>query len=159
MLEGVAFFHVVFLPDVFSLPNGFLVIHIGKPYESVVRGSTFPVLRKTAIYPSEPPHPSSTWISTPVIITFDDKQHGFTLPATGFGAIGWSDFKAITLTTSPMLETLPFEQAVLLLDELQQKFKQVGWTPEPVEVNDWLKIETKEEKIDFRPNSSINWTV
>ncbi|MFP3562370.1 hypothetical protein SB861_68960, partial [Paraburkholderia sp. SIMBA_049] len=70
-----------------------------------------------------------------------------------------SDFKAITLTTSPMLETLPFEQAVLLLDELQQKFKQVGWTPEPVEVNAWLKIETKEEKIDFRPNSSINWTV
>lgn len=120
--------------------------HIGKSYDDTALDSTFPVKDTTAIYPSEPPHPSSTWISTPVIITFDDKQHGFTLPATKFGAIGWSDFKAITLTTSPMLETLPFEQAVLLLDELQQKFKQVGWIPEPVEGNDWLKIETKEEK-------------
>ena len=121
--------------------------HIGKSYDDVVRDSTFPVKDETAIYPSEQPHPSSTWISTPVIITFDDKQHGFTLPVTKFGAIGWSEFKAITLTTSPMLETLPFEQAVTLLDELQQKFKQVGWTPAPVGGNEWLNIESKEDKV------------
>jgi len=121
--------------------------HISKSYDDVARDSTFPVKDETAIYPSEPPHPSSTWITTPVIITFDDQQHGFTLPATKFGAIGWSEFKAITMSTSPMLETLPFEQAVKLLDELQKKFKQVGWTPEPVEGNDWLKIETKEDKV------------
>lgn len=131
----------------FQYPLDFLVVHIGKHYESVVQDSTFPVTWKTAVYPSDPPHPSSTWISSPVIITFDDEQHGFTLPVTKFGAIGWSDFKAITLSTSPMLETLPFEQAVNLLGELQQMFKKAGWSPEAVEGNDWLKTETQEDKV------------
>ncbi|PRB54554.1 hypothetical protein CQ009_02350 [Pseudomonas sp. MYb2] len=126
---------------------GILRVHIGKPYESVVQDSTFPVTWKTAVYPSDPPHPSSTWITSPVIITFDDEQHGFTLPVTKFGAIGWSDFKAITLSTSPMLETVPFEQAVNLLGELQQMFKKAGWSPEAVEGNDWLKTETQEDKV------------
>ncbi|RON21928.1 hypothetical protein BK660_10150 [Pseudomonas brassicacearum] len=120
--------------------------HIGKNYDDVVRDSTFPVERETAVYPSEPPHPSSTWISSPVIITFDDKQHGFTLPATKFGAIGWSEFKAITLSTSPMLETLPFEQAIELLGELQKTLKQAGWVPETAEGNDWLKTENQKDK-------------
>ncbi|WGK89460.1 hypothetical protein [Pseudomonas migulae] len=123
-----------------------LSFHIGKAYEDVVRDSTFPVISETAVYPSAPPHPSSTWISTPVIVTFDDKEHGFTLPVTKFGALGWSEFKAVTMTTSPMLETLPFEQTVELLAELQRTFKQAGWTPEPVEGNDWLKIGSEEEK-------------
>ncbi|MGF6126161.1 hypothetical protein QF019_001369 [Pseudomonas frederiksbergensis] len=121
--------------------------HIGKSFDNVVRDSTFPVKDETAIYPSDPPHPSSTWISTPVVINFDDKQHGFTLPATQFGAIGWSEFKAITLTTSPMMETVPFEQAVKLLDELQQMFKRAGWAPESAQGNDWLKTETEEDKV------------
>ncbi|RON38730.1 hypothetical protein BK666_28385 [Pseudomonas frederiksbergensis] len=124
-----------------------IAIHIGKSFDTVASDSTFPVKDETAIYPSDPPHPSSTWISTPVVITFDDKQHGFTLPATQFGAIGWSEFKAITLTTSPMMETVPFEQAVKLLDELQQMFKKAGWAPESVQGNDWLKIETDEDKV------------
>ena len=123
-----------------------LSFHIGKTYEDVVKDSTFPVKSETADYPSDPPHPSSTWISTPVIITFDDKEHGFTLPATKFGAIGWSEFKAVTMTTSPMLETLPFEQAVELLEGLQHKFRKAGWSPEPVDGNDWLKIESAEER-------------
>lgn len=119
---------------------------IGKTYDDVVRGSTFAVKDQTVIYPSDPPRPSSTWISTPVVITFDDKEHGFTLPPTKFGAIGWSDSKAITFSTSPMLETLPFDQAISLLGELQQTFKNAGWRPESVEGNDWLELETNEEK-------------
>ncbi|WP_223518921.1 hypothetical protein [Pseudomonas sp. GL-B-19] len=130
----------------FHYPMDFLVIHIGKPYESVVRDSTFPVLRKTAIYPSEPPHPSSTWISTPVIFTFDDKQHGFTLPATKFGAIGWSDFKAITLTTSPMLETLLFDQLIVVLDQLQNQLKNAGWILWSADRNPWVKTATEADK-------------
>ena len=120
--------------------------HIGKSYDDVVRDSTFPVWDETAIYPGNPPHPSSTWISKPVIIKFDDRQHGFTLPATKFGAIGWSGFKAITLSTSPMLETLPFGQAVELFQNLQNMFKQAGWSPEAVEGNNWLRTESAEDK-------------
>jgi hypothetical protein len=151
-LQRAAFFTLFICLTSFHHPVDFLNIHIGKSYREVAQDSTFPVYGNTAIYPGDPnhakdpPHPSSTWISHPVVIRFDDPDYGFTLPATTFGAISWSKFKAITLTTSPMLETLPFEQAVALLEKLQQKFNQLGWTPEPVEGNDWLKIETKEDK-------------
>lgn len=130
----------------FHHPVDVLVLHIGAPYGKVLRDSTFPVETKTVVYPSDPPHPSSTWISTPVTVTFDDKQHGFTLPPTKFGAIGWSDFKAVTLSTSPMLETLPFAEAAELLEDLQRTFKQRGWTPEPAEGNDWLRTESVKDK-------------
>ncbi|MHC8336798.1 hypothetical protein [Pseudomonas sp. HLT2-19-2] len=155
-MQRVLFFLVFICLTSFHHPFDFLNVYIGKPYREVARDSTFPVQGNTAIYPGDPnvakdpPHPSSTWISNPVVIQFDDPNYGFTLPATTFGAIGWSEFKAITLTTSPMLETLPFEQAVKLLDELQQKFKQVGWTPEPVEGNDWLQVETIEDRVRLK---------
>jgi hypothetical protein len=45
-----------------------------------------------------------------------------------------------------MLETLPFAQAVALLEDLQRTFKQRGWTPEAAEGNDWLKVESAEDK-------------
>lgn len=141
-----AFFMLFVCLTSFHYPIDFLAVHIGKPYESVVTDSTFPVLRKTAIYPSDPPHPSSTWVSSPVVIRFDDPKHGFTLPATLFGAVGFDDWKVSTLTTSPMLETLPFEQAIELLSELQKTFKQAGWVPETAEGNDWLKTETQKDK-------------
>jgi hypothetical protein len=76
-----------------------LALHIVKSYAELVKDSTLPVKRKTAVYPSEPPHPSSTWISEPVIIHFDDPDHGFTLPATKFGAIGFDEGKVSTMTT------------------------------------------------------------
>lgn len=112
-LQRAAFFILFICLTSVHYPVDFLNVSIGKPYREVVRDSTFPVEDDTAIDPGDPqdakdpPHLSSTWISNPVVIQFDDPDYGFTLPATTFGAIGWSEFKAITLTTSPMLETLP----------------------------------------------------
>lgn len=123
-----------------------LYAHVGKPYAAVVKDSTFPVERKTAVYPSEPPEVDSTWINSPVVITFDDPEHGFTLPKTIYGAVGYSKGKVDGITTSPMVETLPFDQTAKLLGELQSMFKNKGWTPEPVEGNDWIKVSNDEEK-------------
>lgn len=130
----------------FHYPMDFLTIHIGKPYESVVRESTFPVIRKTAIYPSEPPEVDSTWISSPVILKFDDPVHGFTLPATVFGAVGYQKERVTTISTSPMIETLPYGQTAKLLGDLQSMFRNAGWTPELAEGNDWIKVSSDEEK-------------
>lgn len=120
--------------------------HVGKPYAEVVKDSTFPIERKTAVYPSEPPEVDSTWISSPVVITFDDPDHGFTLPKTIYGAVSYSKEKVDGITTSPMVETLPFNQTAALLGELQAMFKKSGWTPEPAEGNDWIKVSSEEEK-------------
>ncbi|MBK5377711.1 hypothetical protein JFT81_24105 [Pseudomonas sp. TH43] len=123
-----------------------LVVHIGKPYAEVGKDSSFPVERKTAMYPSDPPKADSTWISSPVVITFDDPEHGFTLPKTIYGAVGYTKGKVDGITTSPMVETLPFDQTVKLLSELQAMFRDANWIPEPVEGNDWIKVQSDDEK-------------
>jgi hypothetical protein len=123
-----------------------LYAHVGKPYAEVVKDSTFPIERQTAVYPSEPPEVDSTWISSPVVITFDDPEYGFTLPKTIYGAVSYNKGKVDGITTSPMVETLPFAQTAKLLGELQSLFKKMGWTPESVEGNDWIKVSSEEEK-------------
>lgn len=120
--------------------------HIGKPYAEVVKDSSFPVERKTAIYPSDPPKVDSTWISSPVVITFDDPEHGFTLPKTIYGAVGYTKGKVDGITTSPMVESLPFDKTAALLAELQTMFRNANWTPEPVEGNDWIKVQSDDER-------------
>lgn len=130
----------------FNWKTEILSAHIGKPYNDTVEDSTFSVTSNTAFYPSKPPHPSSTWISKPVIIHFDDPEHGFTLPATKFGAIGFDEGKVSTMTTSPMLETLPFDQLIPLLNQLQGMLKDSGWVPRNPEDNSWLTLGSEVEK-------------
>lgn len=134
----------------FHYPIDFLVVHVGKPYDKVVRDSTFPVKRKTAIYPSDPPEVDSTWISSPVIIQFDDPDYGFTLHPTKFGAIGFDKGKVSTITTSPMLETLPFDQLIVVLDELQSQLRNAGWVQWNAETNPWVKTFTEAERQAFQ---------
>ncbi|WP_283189534.1 hypothetical protein [Pseudomonas sp. PMCC200344] len=130
----------------FNWNTEILSAHIGKSYNDTVEDSTFSVTANTAFYPSKPPHPSSTWISKPVIIHFDDPEHGFTLPATKFGAIGFDEGKVSTMTTSPMLETLPFDQMMPLLNQLQGMLKDSGWVPRNREENSWLTLGSEVEK-------------
>lgn len=145
-LHTATFFILFVCLTSFHFPIDKLILHIGKPYAALVEDSTFPVNRKTSVYPSAPPEVDSTWISSPVVITFDDPEHGFTLPETIYGAVGYSKGKVDGITTSPMVETLPFPQTAKLLDDLQSMFKKTGWTPEPVEGNDWIDVSSDEEK-------------
>ena len=123
-----------------------LRVHVGKPYEEVIRDSTFSVKANTVIYPSEPPRPSSTWITSPVVIQSDDPPYGFTLPATKFGAITYGDGKVIGITTSPMLEMLSFSELVPLLEEIQSRLKRSGWTPQYPNKLTWLPTTTEQQK-------------
>jgi hypothetical protein len=104
------------------------------------------VKEKTAIYPSDPPEVDSTWIISPVVVKFDDPQHGFTLPPTKFGAIGYKKEKVSTITTSPMLETLPFDQLVPLIKQIQEKLKSARWRPRETQNHAWLPIDTADEQ-------------
>lgn len=129
-----------------------LSVHVGKPYEKVVQDSTFPVEGNTAIYPGDPtdaedpPRPGSTWISSPTVVEFDDPAYGFTLPPTVFGAVTYGGQKVTTLTTSPMLETMPFGDALVRLVEVQNTLKAQGWKLAPEENNDWFRIESVAER-------------
>jgi len=129
-----------------------LSVYIGKPYEQVIKDSTFPVEGNTAIYPGDPndakdpPHPSSTWITSPTVIEFDDPVYGFKLPPTVFGAVTYRSLKVATLTTSPMSETMSFGKAVEQLDGLQNTLKNQGWELQPEEKNDWFRLDSVAER-------------
>lgn len=60
--------------------------------------------------------------------------------------MGYTKGKVDGITTSPMVETLPFDQTVKLLSELQAMFRDANWIPEPVEGNDWIKVQSDDEK-------------
>lgn len=125
-----------------------LSVYIGKPYEQVIKDSTFPVEGNTAIYPGDPndakdpPHPSSTWITSSTVIEFDDPAYGFKLPPTVFGAVTYGSLKVATLTTSPMSETMSFGKAVERLEGLQNTLKNQGWELQPEEKNDWFRLDS-----------------
>ena len=93
-----------------------------------------------------PPVEDSTWITRPAIVKFDDPKHGFTLPPTKFGAIGYNRGKVTTFTTSPMLETLPFDQVISLFNNLQEMLKDSGWTLEKIGSNALIKASSEAEK-------------
>ena len=122
-------------------------LHVGKSYADILQDSTFPVKSKTVIRQTEPPVEDSTWITSPVIVKFDDPQHSFILPPTKLLAVGYSEGKVTTFTTSPMLETLPFDQLIPLLDHIQQMLKKSGWIPEfEGERHSWFKIESEADR-------------
>ena len=148
-LGALALISLCFLIYITRVPKTTTVIsaHIGKTYEGVARDSTFPIKTKTVIYPSDPPEPDSVWLRGSVIVKFDDPEHGFTLPPTKFGLVSFSDWKIVTITTSPMLETLPFDQLIPLLDHIQQMLKKSGWMPEfEGERHSWFKIENEADR-------------
>ena len=125
---------------------GTIALHIGKPYKDVLRDSTFPVKSETAMRATTPQVEDSTWITRPAIVKFDDPKHGFTLPPTKFGAIGYNRGKVTTFTTSPMLETLPFDQVIPLFNNLQEMLKDSGWTLEKIGSNALIKASSEAEK-------------
>jgi hypothetical protein len=120
-----------------------LSFRLGQTFEQVIRDSTFPALEH-ANRPADDPgggNFGAIWVTEPsVIIRFTDPQHGFTLPPTKFAALSFSKNQAITLATSPMLDPLPFDEAVVILENLQNQFKTGGW--EPWEQNDstWFDL-------------------
>ena len=148
-LGALVLISLCFLIYITRAPKTTTVIsaHIGKTYEGVARDSTFPIKAKAVIYPSDPPEPDSVWLEGSVIVKFDDPKHGFTLPPTKFGLVGFNKWKVTTITTSPMLETLPFDQLIPLLDHIQEMLKSTGWIPKDNDQDySWIKTGTETER-------------
>ena len=126
---------------------GTISLHIGKPYKDILRDSTFPVKSETVVRATTPPVEDSTWITRPAIVKFDDPRHGFTLPPTKFAVVGYGDGKVTTFRTSPMLETLPFDQLIPLLDHVQEMLKSAGWRPKDDNENyTWIKTGSEADR-------------
>ena len=126
-----------------------LSFRIGQTFEEVVALSTFPVMDHSN-RPVDDPGDNrfgATWVTEPaVIIHFNDPRHGFTLPPTKFAALSYQDNRAVTLATSPMLDKLPFDEAVTLLEDLQNQFKVGGWIPFEEGGSNWFDFTPEGKK-------------
>lgn len=120
-----------------------LAFSIGQTFEEVAKNSSYPVLERSN-RPADDPGENqfgATWVTEPaVIIRFNDPKHGFTLPPTKFAALTFSENKAASLATSPMLDKLPFDEAVAVLENLQNQFKAGGWEPWTVNDSKWFDL-------------------
>jgi hypothetical protein len=126
-----------------------LSFSIGQSFEEVVKNSTYPVLERSNP-PADDPGATrfgATWVTEPaVIIRFTDPKHGFTLPPTKFAALSYMHNKVDTLATSPMLDKLPFDEAVTVLANLQDQFKAGGWEPWADDGSTWFDLTPEGKK-------------
>lgn len=118
-----------------------LSFKVGQSFEEVVKTSTYPVIEHSN-KPSDTAHLSGdTFVTQPaVILCFNDAQHGFTLPPTKFALIGYAHNVVATASTSPMQDKLPFDQAVAVLERLQNQFKAGGWEPWQDDGSTWFDL-------------------
>ena len=115
-----------------------LSAHVGKTFEQVARDSTYPVAARSG---GSPKDMQWTYVSKPsVIIRFSDPRHGFTLPPTKFIAVTYTYGKVTTISTSPMLKPLPFDEAVEVLAQLQKQFQAGGWQPWADNASRWFDL-------------------
>jgi len=126
-----------------------LAFRLGQTFEQVVKESSYPAMERSN-RPAEDPGDhkfGAIWVTEPaVIIRFTDPKHGFTLPPTKFAALTFSENQAITLATSPMLDALPFDQAIVILENLQNQFKAGGWEPWGENDNTWFDLTPEGKK-------------
>jgi len=126
-----------------------LSFRIGQTFEEVAASSTYPVMERSNRPADDPGNNrfGATWVTKPaVIIHFNDPQHGFTLPPTKFAALGFDENRASTLATSPMLDKLPFDEAVAVLEDLQRQFKAGGWIPFQADGSTWFDFTPQGKK-------------
>ena len=120
-----------------------LAFRLGQTFEQVVKDSTYPVMEHS-VRPADSPSYNkfgATYVEEPaVIIRFTDPKHGFTLPPTKFAALTFSENQAVSLATSPMLDPLPFDEAVAILENLQNQFKAGGWQPWEKNDSTWFDL-------------------
>ena len=118
-----------------------LSFRIGQTFEDVVKNSTYPVMERSNLPADDDTQFGATWVTEPaVIVRFNDPKHGFTLPPTKFAALSYQHNVASTLATSPMLDKLDFDQAVAVLENLQNQFKAGGWEPYAVHRSKWFDL-------------------
>jgi len=126
-----------------------LAFRLGETFEQVAGDSSYPVLARSN-RPADDPGDNkfgAIWVEEPaVIIRFTDPEHGFTLPPTKFAALTFSENQAVSLATSPMLDPLPFGEAVAILEDLQNQFKAGGWEPWAKNESTWFDLTPEGKK-------------
>jgi hypothetical protein len=118
-----------------------LSFRIAYTFEQVVQNSTYPVIDNSTVPTHIYMQSGATFVTEPaVILHFDDPQHGFALPPTKFAMIGYNRNHVSTVATSPMLKKLPFDEAIAILENIQDQLKKGGWEPWADDGSEWFDL-------------------
>ncbi len=140
LIIGIGWYTHVPAPTVLSF-------HIGQTFEDVAKNSTYPVMERSNLPADHPRKTGVTWVTKPAVsIHFNDPLHEFTLPPTKFAVLGFDENRASTLATSPMLDKLPFDEALALLEDLQNQFRAGGWIPFQEDGSTWFDFTPEGKK-------------
>jgi hypothetical protein len=124
-----------------------LSFRIGQTFEEIARNSSYPVMEHSTLREKDGIQLGATLVTKPaVIIRFTDPVHGFTLPPTKLATLSYQRNVAVSLSTSPMLDKLPFDEAVAVLENLQNQFKTGGWAPYKNDASTWFDLTPEGKK-------------
>ncbi|WP_233804211.1 flagellar biosynthesis sigma factor [Paraburkholderia sp. HP33-1] len=101
-----------------------VALTLGEPYEQVRRQShsTLPSLTEE--------NSINLYVRRPAIFRLTDPRYGFATPAAKFLSLYANQQGNVTLVTlSPQVETLPLDESMAILTDLQNQFRRGGWTP------------------------------
>ena len=128
-----------------------LSFRVGQRFEDVVKASTYPVLQRSNVPSADIGMAGDTFVTEPaVILCFNDPQHGFVLPPTKFALVGYEHDMVVTVSTSPMLDKVSFDEAVAVLENLQNQFKAGGWEPWAKDGSTWFDLTPQGRQRLFR---------
>jgi hypothetical protein len=69
-------------------------------------------------------------VTRPAKLRFVDPQYGFVTPAAKFFVVSYNDQGNVdSLSLSPQVETLPLDEAMAILLDLQDQLRRGGWKP------------------------------
>jgi hypothetical protein len=128
-----------------------LSFRVGQHFGDVVKASTYPVRQRSNVPSADVGMAGDTFVTEPaVILCFNDPQHGFVLPPTKFALVGYEHDVVDTVATSPMLDKVSFDEAVAVLENLQNQFKAGGWEPWAKDGSTWFDLSPQGRQRLFR---------
>ncbi|WP_243751045.1 flagellar biosynthesis sigma factor [Paraburkholderia sp. BL10I2N1] len=101
-----------------------VVLTLGESYEQVRQQS------RSTLPPVEPDAFWAGYINRPAKFRFADSRYQFVTPAAKFLTVGYDERgNVLSVTLSPQVETLPLDQAMAVMLDLQDQLQRHGWHP------------------------------
>ncbi|WP_421138158.1 hypothetical protein [Pseudomonas sp. NFX15] len=107
-----------------------LQLLVGEPEIALEIGGTYEAMRGHSSASFSPLIRGHHWLGIPMVdarLRFIDSQYGFTTPAARFFTVGFDDNVVVDIRMSPQIEPLLLEDALKVVGDLQDQWRQKGW--------------------------------
>ncbi|CAN7268417.1 flagellar biosynthesis sigma factor [Trinickia sp. LjRoot230] len=105
-----------------AMPFDEVALTLGELYEQVRKQS------RSTLPAAEPGILWGGFVTRPARLRFTDPEYGFVTPPAKFLYVGTDKFgKVESATLSPQIATLPLDQAMAIVEDLQEQLRRRGW--------------------------------